>query len=120
MITVSILPVPSDEGPPTYFAVAGLRQSTGLTAGEALDALVTQLPLDEASTLVIVQHQRADRFLSTEQRCRLRELMDRWRSARDTGSRLPDDDQQDLEALVESELRAATMRASAIADGLGT
>ena len=41
--------------------------------------------------------------------------MNRWRSARDQGKSLPTDEQSELEALVEAELRAATSRAVALA-----
>lgn len=116
MTRVAILPVPSEKGDFAYRAVAGDKQSHGKTAGEALDALTAQLSEGEASTLVIVQSLRPDRFFSAAQLQRLAELMARWRAARDMGETLPVDEQSELEALVEAELRAAARRAGALAD----
>jgi hypothetical protein len=45
--------------------------------------------------------------------------MERWRAARDRGATLPADEQSELEALVETELRAAADRTAALADELG-
>lgn len=118
MTTIAILPVPSPEGPVTYYAVAGRLQSAGQTAGEALDAIARQLSSDEAGTLVIVQNQRSDQFFSDEQQRRLGNLMNHWRQARDSGSTLSEGDQQQLEELIETELRAAGRRASAMANEL--
>ena len=102
----------------TYRAVAGNRQSCGQTAGEALDEIAKQLQPEEVGTLVIIQQHQPDQFFSAEQQGRLENLMNRWRKARDAGSTLTDHDQMELETLVEAELRAAGMRASAIANEL--
>lgn len=114
MTRVTILPEPVVGGGVSYRAVAGDRQSVGKTAGEALDALTTQLPDDEAGTLVVIQIQRPDQFFSAEQQRRLAELMERWRAARDQGQALPAQEQSELDALVADELRAATERAAAL------
>jgi hypothetical protein len=50
--TITITPERAD----TYRACAGDKESTGRTAGEALDALTSQLTDDETGTLVIVQN----------------------------------------------------------------
>jgi hypothetical protein len=84
-----------------------------------LDALTAQLSADEASTLVIVQSLRPDHFFTAAQQQRLATLMARWRTARDQGGTLPVDEQTELEALVEAELRASAARAAALADALG-
>jgi hypothetical protein len=118
MTKVSILPEPRDTGDITYRAIAGERQSVGKTAGEALDALTAMLPEDETGTLVVVQHLRPDRLFTAEQQERLKELMARWRAARDAGAALPPDEQAELDALVDAELRAATARAAALRKGL--
>jgi len=55
MTTITILP----EKAGSYRALAGDKESTGRTAGEALDALTSQLADDEGGTLVIVQIGRA-------------------------------------------------------------
>jgi hypothetical protein len=110
MTKVAIMPEPDQSGEVTYRAIAGRQQSTGKTAGEALDALASALPPDKAPTLVIVQHQSPDRFFTAEQQSRLGELMSRWRFARDSGATLSSGDQAELDALVEAEVRAAGER----------
>lgn len=114
MTTVAILPGNADAGEESYRAVAGKRQSVGKTAGEALDALTAQLSDEESGTLLIVQNLRPDRFFPAEQRQRLAELMEKWRSARDTQTGLSPEEQVELETLVEAELQAATQRAEAM------
>ena len=89
MATVAILPVSDASGERLYRAVAGDKQSTSKTAGEALDALTAQLEGDEFSTLLIIQSFCPDWFFSTEQQHRLSDLMNLWRTARDEGQTLP-------------------------------
>jgi hypothetical protein len=84
-----------------------------------LDALTAQLSADEASTLIIVQHLRPDRFFTAAQQQRLDTLMARWRTARDQGATLPPDEQTELEALIDAELQASADRAATLADALG-
>jgi len=115
MTTVAILPVPTDHGGVSYRAVAGDKQSEGKTAGEALDALTSQLSKDEMGTLIIVQNFQPDRFFGEAERERLAELMAHWRMARDSGSPFPAEEQAELDALVEAELRATEERAASIA-----
>jgi len=114
MTTVAIFPEPAQSGPVTYRAIAGSQQSVGKTAGEALDALTSGLPEKEAATLVIVQRQRPDEFFTAEQQARLNELMARWRAARDGGTVLSPAEEEELEALVEAEVRAASRRTVAL------
>ncbi len=66
MTRVAILPVPTGQGGISYQAVAGDKCSQGATPGAALDALTAQLPKEDASTLVIVQHSRPDRFFAQD------------------------------------------------------
>lgn len=119
MIKVSIVPIPTEQGELSYHATASEKQAQGKTAGEALDALTAQLSADEASTLVIVQSLRPDRFFTVAQQQRLATLMVRWRTARDQGAPLPVEEQTELEALVETELRASAARTAALANALG-
>ncbi|HWG41618.1 MAG TPA: hypothetical protein VN688_02450 [Gemmataceae bacterium] len=42
------------------------------------------------------------------------ELLARWRAARDAGTPLPSQEQAELDALVEAELRAATKRSAVL------
>lgn len=53
---------------------------------------------------------RPDQFFTAAQQQRLKELMDRWRAARDHGKLLPVGEQTELESLIETELQAATQR----------
>ncbi len=119
MTRVAILPVQTGKGEISFRAVAGDKRSQGATAGAALDALTTQLSEDETGTLVVVQNQRPDQFFDAAQQQRLAELMARWQSAQGKGEALPRDEQAELEALVEAELRASGARAAALADELG-
>jgi len=119
MTKVAILPEPAQSGQLAYRAVSGGRQSVGKTAGEALDALTSSLPENEAGTLVIVQHQRPDQFFTAEQQARLNELMARWRAARDGGGVFSPVDQAELNTLVEAEVRAASQRTLALLRELG-
>jgi hypothetical protein len=119
MTKVAIVPIPTGQGALSYRAIAGEKHAQGNTAGEALDALTAQLSADEASTLVIVQSLRPDRFFTAAQQERLAVLMDRWRTARDQGVTLPAAEQTELEALMAGELQASAARAAALAAALG-
>jgi hypothetical protein len=81
-------------------------------SGENLRA---QLGGPEQTTLVVVQPMRPDELFTAEQQQRLAELMARWRAARDAGASLPPQEQAELDALVEAELRAATERSASLA-----
>src|SRR4051794_20847959 len=119
MTTITIVPE-STGSPPRYRAVAGKAQGVGKTAGEALDALAAQLGEGDGGMLLVVRYRRPDEFFTAAQQERLQELMTRWRTARDSGSTLPPEEQADLDALVEAELAAATARAAALSRGLNT
>jgi hypothetical protein len=118
MKTVTILPMPTVGGGVNYCAVSNGKRSQGATAGEALDALTSQLSDAEAGTLVIVQNRRPDQFFDARQQKRLAELMGRWRACRDDGKPFPAEEQAELDLLVEIELRGAAARAAALADEL--
>lgn len=117
MTTITILPESIGKDEITYRAIAGVMQSEGRTAGEALDALAKQLSEDASGTLVIVQNLRPDVFFTAKQQQRLSYLMARWREARDNNNALPPDEQSELQRLVEAELQAVAKRAeSAISE----
>lgn len=118
MTTVAIVPASDASGEKIYRAIAGDKQSTRRTAGEALDALTAQLETSEFSTLLIIQSFRPDWFFSVQQQRRLSELMSLWRTARDRGQTLPKEQQAELDSLVEAELRAATARTAALVQQL--
>lgn len=111
MTAITILPEKVGGEEITYRAVAGKRESVGRSAGEALDALTSQLSDEEAGMLVVIQRLRPDQFFTAAQQQRLEELMSRWRIARDAGSSLVADEQIELQSLVEAELEAARRRA---------
>jgi hypothetical protein len=113
MTTVAIVPTSDTTGAKSYRAIAGDKSSVGKTAGQALDALATQLGETEFSALLVIQNFRPDPFFSAQQQERLSELMHLWRIARDEGNTLPSDQQAELDSLVEAELRAATARTAA-------
>lgn len=113
MTTITILPESDNAHGTIYRAAAGDLESTGETAGQALDALTPQLTQDETGTLIIVQHWRPDRFFTAPQQQRMEELMGRWRDARDAGQELPGDERAELERLIEAETRGAAERADA-------
>lgn len=113
MTTIAIV-LEQGGGQPTFSAVAAERQATGRTAGEALDALNSQLGVGEAGAPIIVQEFRPDEFFPAEQRDRLSELMALRREAREKGSELPPSELVELESLVEEETRGATGRAALI------
>jgi hypothetical protein len=119
MTKVAILPEHAESGQIAYRAIAGTHQCLGPTAGQALDALAASLPEQDAATLIVVQHQRPDRFFSAHQQARLQELMARWRAARDAGSALPPSAQAELDALAEAEVQASSERTAALIKVLG-
>jgi hypothetical protein len=119
MTKVAILPVTTEQGGKAYHAIAGKKQSAGATAGAALDALTAQLSADEASTLVVVQNLRPDRFFTAAQQQRLEELMMHWRAAQDNDGAWSQQEQAELESLIETELEGATRRAAMLADDVG-
>lgn len=111
MTLISIIPESQSAGETVWHATAGNKESAGKTAGQALDALTSQLDWKTTGTLVIVRQMRPDRFFSSEQQQRLTELMSRWRAARDERSQLPADEEAELESLVEAEVSGAGERA---------
>ena len=78
-------------------AVAGQQRDAGATTAQAFVA---------------------DEFFSELQSSRLRELMERWRQCRDTGTNLASSEQMELESLVELELLGATKRAETLSADL--
>lgn len=111
MTKVAILPVPKGDGV-LYTAVSGDKHSQGATAGQALDALSAQLSPQQNGAVVVIQRFRPDEFFGAAQIERLTQLMALWRDARDGGRVLPAEQQAELEALVEAELRASGARAA--------
>ncbi|MGA9997254.1 MAG: hypothetical protein WBP93_17680 [Pyrinomonadaceae bacterium] len=109
MTTITILPEKAD----SYRAFAGGKESVGRTAGEALDALTSQLEDEESGTIVIVQNHKADQFFNAVQQERLMALM----QLREAGN-LSTEEEGELESLVETELDGARQRAEALLNEL--
>lgn len=109
MTTITILPEKNN----SYRAVAGDKESTGRTAGEALDALASQLEDEESGTLVIVQERKADQFFNAVQQERLTALM----QLRKAGT-LSTEEEAEMKSLVEAEIDGARRRAKALLDKL--
>src|SRR5262245_49764939 len=97
-----------------FRAVTISNQAMGRTAGEALNALTTQLPSQETDTLIIVRNLAPDRFFTAALRQQLDRLMASWRWARDAGECLFAAEQAELEQLIDGEVRAATERAAGL------
>lgn len=112
MATITVLPDDPLATTTPYRAVSGETQSVGPTVGQALDGLRTKLGDPSETTLVIVQPMIPDALFTSEQRNRLTSLMTHWRAARANGTHLPPDEQAELNALVEAEVRAAGERAA--------
>ncbi len=111
MTTVAIQPILDASGQRSFRAVAGDKQSIGKTAGQALDALTTQLGETEFSGILVFQSFRPDQFFGIEQQKRLSELMELLRKARSEEKSLPAELQAELESLVKAELNATAERA---------
>lgn len=67
-------------------------------------------------TAIAGQHFGPDQFFTTQQQERLRALMERWRRVRDGQESISPEECAELNALVETELEAATRRAAALVD----
>jgi hypothetical protein len=118
MTGISIVRQEAEPGrEPRYQAITrtGSAQSSGRTAGEALDALIDQLSDEVSGTFaVVVEQMRPDAFFSEAQIMRMRQLMDQSQV-----TQLTSDEQAELEALITAELVASGRRAAALADATG-
>jgi hypothetical protein len=115
--TISIVPIASPNGDRLYRAASGDRQSTGKTAGAALDALTAQMETQQIEGFLLLRNHQPDRlgalrdrFFTAQQQQRLTELMSLWRTARDVGDSFSPDLQSELDALIEAELDATAAR----------
>lgn len=119
MSIVTIFPETGEHSSIRFRAVGGDQDAVGATAGEALDALQSKMGGDSASSLLVLEGMKPDRFFNEQQQQRLEQLMGQWRAARDQGGSLPPAEQAELQTLVELELKASGDRAEAIARALG-
>jgi hypothetical protein len=114
MQAISIATIATTNGERVYQATIGNQQSTGKTAGEALDALTVQMGNQEINGFFLLQSWQPDKFFTSEQQQRLTELMLIWRRARDRGQTMSPEQQSELDNLIEIELYATTERAKAM------
>lgn len=112
MAIITVIPDDPRTTSAPYRAVAGDKSAVGATAGEAIDGLQAELGGVKGTTLVIIQDMSPDALFTAEQRDRLAELMMKWRAARDAGTHLAPEEQSELDALVEAEVRATAERAA--------
>jgi hypothetical protein len=112
--TISIETIANPNGDLVYRAAIGDRQSTGKTAGAALDALTVQMGSQEINGFLLLQNYQPDQFFTAQQQQRLTELMSIWRAAQDRGDLLPSEQQSELDDLIEAELDATAERAKSI------
>jgi hypothetical protein len=114
MQTILIETIANPNGDLVYRAAMGNRQSTGKTAGAALDALTVQIGSQEINGFLLLQNYQPDQFFMAKQQQRLAELMSIWRAAQDLGDTLPREQQSELDDLIEAELDATAERAKSI------
>jgi hypothetical protein len=114
MQTISIMTVSATNGDRLYCAVMGSQQSTGKTAGEALDALTMQMGSTEVNGFLLLPNFQPDQFFTANQQQRLTELMNSWRVVSDRGEELSPEQQAELDDLIEAELYATAERAKSI------
>jgi hypothetical protein len=66
MQSVAIFSINDASGTATFRAIAKAGQSEGRTAGEALDAIRSQLPPSDACTVVVIQAFQSDAFFTAQ------------------------------------------------------
>jgi hypothetical protein len=114
MTPVTLLPISDPSHGISYRAILGDKQSIGKTAGQALDALLSQLNTPNFSALLLIQNFEPDPYFTAAQQTRLTQLMEQWRTAQNQGQTLPPELQTELNELVDAELNATRDRAAAL------
>jgi hypothetical protein len=90
-----------------FRASAGEQQGFGATPQEALNALMSLLPNDAPTPIVIWPYNRGDAFFTEAQHARLQELKSRL-------ERLSEAEREELERLVEASFDATIARTQAL------
>jgi hypothetical protein len=114
MTPVTLLPISDPNNGSSYRAILGDKQSVGKTAGQALDALLSQLNTLSFSGILLIQNFEPDPFFTAAQQTRLAQLMEQWQTAQNQGQTLPPELQTELDELVDAELKATSDRAAAL------
>jgi hypothetical protein len=109
MTTALLLPETTSDGETVFWAVVGNRQFSGRTLGEALDAMLKQIPKEE-QTSILLRQVGSDAFFAEEKRLRLQFLMEKWRSHRDEQGNWSEAEQAELQTLTKEELLATAKR----------
>ena len=109
MPTLSVLVDSNGSAAPLYRACARGREAVGGTIGQAIDGLPKEVAEGEGLLMVLVQSFRPDKYFTAEQQKRLTELMDKSRSITDA---LSSEEEAELKALIDAELRGATERSA--------
>jgi len=113
MSLIAIQPVSTADGKVAFRAVSADAHSEGATAGQALDALATNMGSREPG-IILVQSFGGDAYFAAAKLERLQTLMDAWRSARDAGQELSAEDQAELQQLIDEEFEASAKRTNAL------
>ncbi len=77
-----------------------------------------QMGEQEINGFFLIQSCDPDQFFTAKQQQKLTALMSIWRTARDRGDMLPEEQQLELNDLIEAELYATAERAKAIPESL--
>lgn len=111
-ITITSVATTSNET--MWRAVTNGLEVIGKTAGEALDGIRRQLGTEQNDMFLVCERWQPDEFFNAAQQQRLSELMECWRAARDSGGKLSDAEQSELESLVDAQLEGSAKRAAAL------
>jgi hypothetical protein len=118
MPTIAVYPSHGSQTDDPYEAVTGPVRVSGATVGQAIDRAREKLADAGETTLILIQNERPDDLFPDAKICRLKELMTRWRSARDVGSPFPETDQTELAALIREEQAAVVERSARLLRGV--
>jgi hypothetical protein len=110
MPTIAVYPSHGSRTDDSYEAVAGTVRASGATVGEAIDRVRAQLPDGQDAALIMVQSEKPDDLFPETKIRRLKDLMARWHSARDSGVPFAEPDQTELTALIREEQAAVVTR----------
>ena len=107
----TVLVLPNHQKGRNFHAVSGEKESFGKTVGEAVDSLTSQFENGGDETLYIVQRFSPDEFFTAEQQKRLAYLMNKLHEAQNRNEKLPPEEREELEKLIEVELEGSGRRA---------
>ena len=103
MTAVAIRTNEKESGERRFRAIAGDRQCTGKTMGEALDALTAEWGDSNQETIVLIHRFQPDQYFTQAQYDRMQTLLARR-------STLTPEERTELEALIDAEVDATISR----------